>query len=118
MIARRFSWSLLACAVAAFLAASVLLFANLGVQANASDFGDSAPGGEVGCSIAPWDAGLNGNDQGPGGEHTRAYFEEVGAECYAANMTRFKSAVALGALGTVLLGVALVSVIRARSTPE
>ncbi|WP_182380022.1 hypothetical protein [Nocardioides sp. WS12] len=103
---------LLACLL--LLLAVTLWFDNPAVDVSASDFtGES--GGEVGCSIAPWDAGLNGNDEGPGGEHPHDYFVEVGAACYAANMTRFRVAVGAGALALAALAAGVFLALRPRS---
>lgn len=105
--------------MACFLAACLLLlvgvflwFDNTTVSVNASDVGDSGPAGEVGCSIAPWDAGLNGNRNGPGGEHSAAYFDEVASECYSANTTRFNAAVGSGVLALLILSAGVVVVVR------
>lgn len=102
-----------------FLGACLLLlvgvflwFDNTTVSVSASDIGDSGPAGEVGCSIAPWDAGLNGNREGPGGEHSAAYFNEVAAECYSANTMRFNAAVGSGVLALLMLSVGVVVVVR------
>ena len=89
-----------------------LWFDNPTVNVSASDLGDSGPAGEVGCSIAPWDAGLNDNRDGPGGEHSEAYFNEVAAECYSANTTRFNAAVGSGVLALLMLSVCVVVVVR------
>lgn len=96
------------------LVASFLWFDNPTVDVSASDFGDKGPAGEVGCSIAPWDAGLNDNRAGPGGEHTDSYHDEVGAECYSANTTRFHAAVGSGAVAVLLLGVGIAVTVRSR----
>lgn len=61
------------------------------------------------CPIAPYDVGLNGSDNPPGGEHTAAYSEEVAADCYAANATRFRAATAATVAALVLLAFAIVS---------
>lgn len=96
-----------------FLIVGLLLwFDNPTVDVTASDLGDSAPAGEVGCGIAPWDAGLNDNREGPGGEHSGPYFDEVAADCYAANRTRFAAAVSCGVLGLLMLGVSVVVSVR------
>jgi hypothetical protein len=92
----------------------VLWHDNPTVNVSASDLGDSGPAGEVACSIAPWDAGLNDNRHGPGGEHSGAYFDEVAAECYAANTTRFNAAVGSGVLSLLLLSVGLIAAGRSR----
>ena len=95
-----------------------LWFDNPTVNVSASDIGDSGPAGEVGCSIAPWDAGLNDNRDGPGGEHSGPYSEEVAAECYSANTTRFKAAVGSGALALLMLTTGVVVAVRStRRTP-
>ena len=83
----------------------LLWFDNPTVDVRASDLGDSGPAGEVGCSIAPWDAGLNDNREGPGGEHSHPFSDEVAADCYAANMTRFHGGVGTGVLAVLLLGI-------------
>ena len=83
----------------------LLWFDNPTVDVRASDLGDSGPAGEVGCSIAPWDAGLNDNREGPGGEHSHLFSDEVAADCYAANMTRFHAAVGTGVLALLLLSI-------------
>ncbi|MFC7500954.1 hypothetical protein ACOACQ_04155 [Nocardioides sp. CPCC 206347] len=90
-------------------------FDNPTVNVSASDF-TGEPAGEVGCSIAPWDAGLNENSEGPGGEHPHDYFAEVGAECYSANMARFRGAVGLAALALLLTTVGVVLALRASRT--
>ena len=95
-----------------------LWFDNPTVNVSTSDLGDSGPAGEVGCSIAPWDAGLNDNRDGPGGEHAGTYSNEVAAECYSANTTRFNAAVGSGVLALLLLGVGIAVAARSmRSTP-
>lgn len=95
------------CLVAAglLLCASLALWVdNPTVSVAASDLGDRGPAGEVVCSIAPWDAGLNDNDQGPGGEHSGAFFDEVAADCYSSNTFRFRAGIGLGVAALVLLG--------------
>jgi hypothetical protein len=89
-----------------------LWFDNPTVNVSASDLGDSGPAGEVGCSIAPWDAGLNDNRDGPGGEHSGPYSDEVAADCYAANKTRFNAAVGSGVLALLMLSISVVVAIR------
>lgn len=89
-----------------------LWFDNPTVNVSASDVGRSGPAGEVACSIAPWDAGLNDNRDGPGGEHSEAYFNEVAAECYSANTTRFNAAVGSGVLALLLLSVGIAVAVR------
>ncbi len=79
----------------------VLWHDNPAVDVAASDEGIE-PAGEVPCPIAPWDAALNDNDDGPGGEHTEAFYEEVADECYAENIRRFDVAVVAGVLSLVL----------------
>ena len=91
------------------LAGLFLLFGNLTVNVSASDLDGDGPAGEVGCSIAPYDAGFNGNDEGPGGERSKDYFDEVAADCYAANSARFNAAIGAGALALLLLGAAVVT---------
>lgn len=115
----RLALLLLVGALVAFVAAAVLLLDNVRVDVKASDGTDGqAPGGEVGCTIAPWDAGVNDNDQGPGGEWPREYYEEVGEKCYAASMARYDAGRGTAALGAVLLGagvaVAVVPVLTRR----
>lgn len=82
------------------------------VSVRASDVGDRGPAGEVDCAIAPWDAGLNDNRDGPGGEHSRPYSEEVAAACYSASTLRFRAAVGSGALALLMLGVGVVVAVR------
>lgn len=89
--------------VVAWVVACALWFDNPTVSVNASDIDDSGSSGDVECSIAPWDAGLNGNDNGPGGEHLPAFHDEVATECYAANIERFRASAVSGALGLLLL---------------
>lgn len=89
-----------------------LMLDNQSVDISASDLGDGRPAGEVMCTIAPYDAGFNGNDEGPGGQHSRGYFDEVGSECYSVSMTRFKAAVASWALALVSFGGAAVAAVR------
>ncbi|HXH80720.1 hypothetical protein [Nocardioides sp.] len=108
MRSRRVSGACLRVGYLLLLGASFLWFDNVGVDVSASDFGDSGPAGRVGCSIAPWDAGLNDNRDAPGGEHTGAYSNEVAAECYSASSTRFNAAVGSGVLGLLMLSVGAV----------
>ncbi len=82
------------------------------VSASDSDFGESGPAGEVGCSIAPYDAGLNDNRDGPGGMHSDAYFNEMAAECYSANTTRYRAAIGSGVLALFMLVVGVVAAAR------
>ena len=89
-----------------------LWFDNPTVNVSAADLGESGPSGEVDCSIAPWDAGLNDNRDGPGGEHSRTYVDEVAAECYSANTTRFNAAVGSGVLALLVLGVGVTVAVR------
>lgn len=84
-----------------------LWFDNTTVNVSASDVGHSGPAGEVACSIAPWDAVLNDDRDGPGGEHSKAYFNEVAAECYSANTARFNAAVGSGVFALLLLSVGI-----------
>ncbi len=113
--------SVVLCIVAAGVllpVAMFLWFDNPAVDVRASDVGGDEPAGKVGCSIAPWDAGLNDNRAGPGGEHSSAYSHEVAAECYSANMTRFYTATVSGVLAlTTLFGGAAVSVRPLRRAP-
>jgi hypothetical protein len=92
-----------------------LLLHNQTVDVSASDTDQTTPAGQVGCVIAPYDAGLFGNDDPPGGEHSRAFADEVAADCYAVNMTRFKAGVASFGLGLVLLVAATVVRTRPRT---
>ncbi len=82
-----------------------LLFDNPTVNVSAADLGDDGPAGEVGCSIAPWDAALNDNRDGPGGEHSHPYSDEVAADCYAASTARFKAAVGSDVLALLMLSI-------------
>lgn len=117
MQSRRTSRVCLLGACLLLLVGLVLWFNNPTVDVSASDVGGAGPGGEVGCSIAPWDAGLNGNRDGPGGEHSEAYFNEVAAECYAANTASFNAAVGSGVLALLMLCVGAVAAIMSiRST--
>ena len=81
-----------------------LWFDNPTVDVSASDLGSRGPAGDVGCSIAPWDAGLNDNRDGPGGEHSDAYADEVAADCYSASTGRFHAALGSGVLALLVLG--------------
>jgi hypothetical protein len=94
-----------------------LLLHNQTVDVSASDTDQATPAGQVGCVIAPYDAGLFGNDDPPGGEHPRDFADEVAAECYAVSMTRFKAGVASIGLGLVLLVGATVVGTRPRTGP-
>ena len=95
-----------------------LSFDNVTVNVSASDLGESGPAGEVGCSIGPWDAGLNDNRDGPGGEHSSPFSDEVAADCYAANETRFNAAVGSSFLALLMLSISVVVAIRSgRRTP-
>lgn len=101
-----------ACAVVAalLLVAGVLLwFSNPAVDVAATDYGFNGPAGEIGCSIAPWDAGRNGNRDTPGGEHLAPYSAEVATECYSANIRRYNAAIGSGVLAFLVLvgGVAV-----------
>lgn len=93
-----------------------LWFDNPTVNVSASDLGDRGAAGEVGCSISPWDAGLNDNRDGPGGEHSGTYFNEVSAECYSANTTRFNAAVGSGVFALLLLGVGIAVAARSKQS--
>lgn len=93
-----------------------LWFDNPTVNIGASDIGESRPAGKVDCSIAGWDAGLNHNRDGPGGEHSGTYFNEVAAECYSANKTRFDAGFAIGILALLTLAAGVM--IAARSSGE
>jgi hypothetical protein len=104
-----------ACVVGACLlliGALLLWFDNSTVSVSAPDLGDRRSAGEVGCSIAPWDAGLNGNRDGPGGEHSHPFSDEVAADCYAANMTRFHAALATGVLALLMLCMSALAAFR------
>jgi hypothetical protein len=85
------------------VAAVFLWFDNPTVDVAASDGDSPGPAGEVGCSIAPWDAGLNHNSGPPGGERPADYADEVGAECYSGNLLRYRAALAAGALAALCL---------------
>ncbi|HSU35112.1 MAG TPA: hypothetical protein VLJ88_05580 [Propionibacteriaceae bacterium] len=107
--------------VACFMLACLLLvmgfflwFDNPSVDVVATDYDLSGPAGVVGCSIAPWDAGTNGNRSGPGGEHLGPFYDEVASECYSANMTRYKAAIASGVLSPMVLAVGIVAAFRSR----
>lgn len=98
---------LLACVL---LPASVVIaYDNPTVDVQAVDADGTGPAGSKGCSIAPWDAALNGNDDPPGGEHTAAYSREMAQKCFEANTARFRTAVGTGLLGAVaaLVGAGL-----------
>jgi hypothetical protein len=96
------------------LLALFLWFDNPTVNVSASDLDGSGPAGEVGCSIAPWDAGLNDNRDGPGGEHSGTYFDEVAADCYPANTTRFNAAVGSGVLALLMVSVGVIVAARSK----
>lgn len=103
------------CLVGACLLLIVGLFVwfdNPTVDVSATDLGAGGPAGEVGCSIAPWDAILNHNRDGPGGEHSHPYSDEVAADCYAANMTRFDAAVGSAVLALLILSISALVAIR------
>lgn len=118
MQSRRISTACLLGACLLLVVGLFLWFDNPTVNVTAADLGDRGPAGEVGCSIAPWDAGLNDNRDGPGGEHSDAYVDEVAAECYSENTTRFNAAVGSGVLALLLLGVGVVVGVRSmRSRP-
>ncbi len=91
-----------------------MAFDNTRVDVRASDFDDQGPAGDVGCVVAPWDAVLNSNSEGPGGEHTRPYFKEVASDCYAANRTQFTTAAASVGIGFLLLVVGGVLTVRSK----
>lgn len=112
MQSRRTATVCLAGACLLLIVGLLLWFDNPTVNVSASDLGDSGPAGEVGCSIAPWDAGLNDNRDGPGGEHSGPYSDEVAADCYAANKTKFKAAVGSGVLGLLVLSISVVVAVR------
>lgn len=104
---------------ACLLAASIVLvasmfawFDNPDVNVGARDLDTSGPAGQVGCSIAAWDAGLNHNRNSPGGEHSAAYSEEVATECFAADMTRFRAAIGGGVLAIALVIAGAVVAVR------
>ncbi len=82
-----------------------LLLDNVEVDVSAVDMGESRPAGQVGCPIAPWDAGFNDNRSRPGGEHSQAYGDEVADECSEASTLRFRAGVVIGVLGLFVLGV-------------
>ena len=109
MHSRRTAAALLVGACLVLLVGLYLWVDNPSVDVSAADLGASAPAGEVTCSIAPWDAGLNDNRDGPGGEHADAYVDEVAAECYSANSTRFNAAVGSGVLALLMLGAAVIT---------
>ena len=112
MQSRRISMACLLAACFLLLGALFLWFDNPTVNVSASDIGESGPAGEVGCSLAPWDAGLNDNRDGPGGEHSGTYFDAVAAECYSANTTRFNAAVGSGVLAILVMSVGVIVAIR------
>lgn len=114
MTSRRAAALCLAAAFVSLAFALFMAFDNTAVVVSASDLGEDGPAGKVGCVVAPWDAVLNGNSVGPGGEHSRPYFQEVASECYAANKTRFTTAVAGGVIGFVLLALAGGLTVRSR----
>lgn len=90
-----------------------LAFNNTTVTVSAADTGVGGGGArEVGCSIAPWDAGVNDNRDRPGGEHSAAYSDEVAAKCYRANSTRYDAAVGSGVLALLLLSVPVATSVR------
>ncbi|KRA32347.1 MULTISPECIES: hypothetical protein [unclassified Nocardioides] len=105
-------------AAVSFLVAVVLWFDNPTVSISASDIDDGGSSGEASCSIAPWDAGLNDNSDGPGGEHTQAFHDEVAAACYAANTRRFNASIGCGALALLLLGGGAVLAVTQLRTPS
>lgn len=84
-----------------------LLLDNQSAKVSAIDIGQEQSAGRVGCTIAPWDAGFNHNDAGPGGEHSVAYVKEVGEKCYTVNVRRFRTSIAAGLLGLVLVSTAV-----------
>jgi hypothetical protein len=86
--------------------AAWLLVVNQTVSVVYTDGGQEAAR-DVECSIAPYDAGFNGNNDPPGGEQSVAYAEAVASECYSANIDRFHIARVVGVLGLVALGVAI-----------
>lgn len=92
--------ALLTVALVLLAVALWLMLDNPTVDVAAADLDDAGQAaGRVGCSIAPWDAGLNGNDDPPGGEHAPAFSEEVATDCHAANLDRFRAAIAAAVLG-------------------
>lgn len=114
MTSRRVAALCLAAACASLAFALFMAFDNTAVDVRASDLGDEGPAGDVGCVVAPWDAVLNSNSEGPGGEHSQPYFKEVASDCYAANKTRFTTAVASGVVAFLLLAVGGVLTVRPR----
>lgn len=112
MQSRRISTVCLLGACLLVLVVLFLWFDNPTVNVNAADLGERGPSGEVDCSIAPWDAGLNDNRDGPGGEHSRTYVDEVATECYSANTTRFNAAVGSGVLALIVLSVGAIVAVR------
>ena len=109
MRSRRASTACLLSACALLLVGVFLWFDNPTVDVSASDLDSGGPAGAVGCSIAPWDAGLNDNRDGPGGEHSDSYSDEVATECSSANTTRFDAALGSGVLAVLLLSVGVVA---------
>lgn len=97
-----------------FIAGVFLWFNNLSVDVAATDFGLSGPAGSVGCPIAPWDAGMNGNSNGPGGEHLRPFYDEVATECYSKNIARYNAAITSEVLALLVFSAGVVAVIRSR----
>lgn len=91
-------------------AMAVLWLDNQSVDIKASDYGTNGPAGAVECVVAPWDAGVNGNDEAPNGEHSGEFASEVAQDCYAVNMRRFDLGVGVGVGGLLLLGVAALTV--------
>ncbi len=112
MTSRRVAALCLAAACVSLAFALFMAFDNTAVDVSASDLGDEGPAGVVGCVVAPWDAVLNSNSEGPGGEHSQPYFQEVASDCYAANKTRFTTAVASGVIAFLLLAVGGVLTVR------
>lgn len=112
MTSRRVAALCLAAACVLLAFALFMAFDNTAVDVGASDLGDKGPAGDVGCVVAPWDAVLNSNSEGPGGEHSQPYFEEVASDCYAANKTRFTTAIASGVIAFLLLAVGGVLTVR------
>jgi hypothetical protein len=101
-----------------FLAISLFLWLdNATVDVSSTDLGPHGPAGEVGCVFAPWDAGINGNHDGPGGEHSSAYYDEVRSECADANTTRFDAGIATGVLALILLGIGVSGRVPGRRHP-
>lgn len=92
---------LVVAAVALVCLAVVLALRNVEVRVTERDFDGSS--GVVGCVVAPWDAVVNGERGGPGGEHDVAWGQAVGAACARENERRFGAAAASAAVGAVLL---------------